>query len=125
MVKVAGKDLLVSVPGLIGDQLFIPQDEKKREVDADLGFPRSLRNVISFTIPEGYKLVGLQNLNTNIENEAGQFAVQASIENNVLTIMEKKIYKQAQVKKENWSKLIEMLDAAYNFSQKKILLRKS
>ena len=125
MVKVAGNDLLVSVPGLIGEQLFIPQDEKKREVDADLGYARSLRNVVSFTIPEGYKVVGLQNLNTNVENEAGQFAVQASIENNILTIMEKKIYKQAIVKKENWSKLIEMLDAAYNFSQKKILLRKS
>ncbi len=124
MVKVAGNDLLVSVPVLIGQQLFIPIDEKKREVDADLGYARSLRTVISFTIPNGYKVVGLQNLNISIENEVGQFAVQASIENNVLTLLEKKIYKQAYIKKEDWPKLIEMLDAAYNFSQKKILLKK-
>jgi hypothetical protein len=124
MVKIAGNNLLVSVPRLIGTQLFVPQDERKREVDAYMGFPRSLRNVITFTIPEGYKAVGVQNLNINIENEIGSFAVQASVENNVITILEKKIYKQTVVKKEQWDKFLEMLDAAFNFSQKKILLKK-
>ena len=38
MVKIAGDNLLVSVPGLIGDQLFISQDERKREVDAFMSF---------------------------------------------------------------------------------------
>lgn len=124
MVKIAGDNLLVSVPGLIGDQLFISQDERQREVDAYMGFPRSLRNVINFTIPAGYKVVGIQNLNMNIDNEAGTFAVQASVEGDKLTLLVKKHYKQMTVKKENWSKLLEMLDAAFNFSQKKILLKK-
>lgn len=124
MVKIAGNNLLVSVPGLIGDQLWLSQDERKREMDANMGYPRSLRNVISFTIPEGYKAVGVQNLNMSIDNEAGTFAVQASVENNVLNILVKKIYKNATVKKENWPALVAMLDAAYNFSQKKILLKK-
>jgi hypothetical protein len=124
MVKIAGDNLLVAVPGLIGDQLWVPQDERKREVDALMGFPRSLRNVISFTIPPGYKAVGIQNLNMNMENGAGTFAVQASVDGNTLNILVKKIYKDAVVKKENWPGLMEMLDAAYNFSQKKILLKK-
>lgn len=124
MVKIAGDNLLVSVPGLIGDQLFVSQDERQREVDAYMGFPRSLRNVINFTIPAGYKAVGIQNLNMNIDNEAGTFAVQASVEADKLTLLVKKHYKQMTVKKENWSKLLEMLDAAFNFSQKKILLKK-
>jgi len=124
MVKKAGDNLLVSVPGLIGDQLYIPQDERQREQDAYLGFPKSLRNIVNFTIPPGYKVVGLQSLNVNIDNEVANFAVQASIENGVLTILEKKIYKQGVVKKEDWGKLIQMLDAAFNFSQKKLLLKK-
>ena len=124
MVKIAGDNLLVSVPGLVGEQLFVSQDERKREVDAYMGFPRSLRNVINFTIPAGYKAVGVQNLNMNIDNEAGTFAVQASVEGNILNILVKKLYKQTTVKKENWGKLLEMLDAAFNFSQKKILLKK-
>ena len=124
MVMKAGDNLLVNVPGLIGEQLFISQDERQREVDAHMGFPRSLRNIINFTIPEGYKVVGVQNLNMNIDNETGTFAVQASIEGNTLNILVKKLYKQTTVKKENWSKFLEMLDAAFNFSQKKLLLKK-
>lgn len=124
MVKIAGDNLLVSVPGLIGEQLFISQDERKREVDAYMGFPRSLRNIIKFTIPDGYKAVGVQNLNMNLDNEAGTFAVQASVEGNTLSILVKKLYKQMTVKKEDWGKLLQMLDAAFNFSQKKILLKK-
>jgi hypothetical protein len=47
MVKIAGDNLLVSVPGLIGDQLFVSQDERKRDVDAYMSFPRSLRNIVN------------------------------------------------------------------------------
>ena len=124
MVKKAGENLLLSVPALIGDQLYISQDDRKREADAFMSFPRSYRNVINFTIPEGYKAVGIQSLNMNIDNEAGTFAVQASVEGNILSILTKKIYKQMTVKKENWGKLVEMLDAAFNFTQKKVLLKK-
>jgi len=124
MVKKAGDHLLVSVPGLVGNQMFIAQDEREREVDAFMGFPRSIRYIIHFAIPEGYKVVGVQNLEMNIDNEAGQFAVQASVEGQKLTMLVKKIYKQAVVKKEDWNKLVTMLDAAFNFSQKKILLKK-
>ena len=124
MVKKAGENLLIAVPALIGDQLYVPQDERKREVDAYMNFPRSYRNIVKFTIPEGYKVVGIQNLNLNIDNEAGNFAVQASVEGNTLTILTRKIYKQSVIKKEDWGKLVEMLDAAFNFTQKKVLLKK-
>ena len=89
-----------------------------------MGFPRSIRNIISFTIPEGYKAVGVNNLNMNIDNDAATFAVQASVEGNQLKLLVKKLYKQANVKKENWPKLLQSLEAAFNFSQKKILLKK-
>jgi hypothetical protein len=124
MVKIAGDNLLVAVPGLIGDQLWISQDDRKREVDAYMDYPESIRNIINFTVPAGYKVVGIQNLNINIDNAVGTFAVQATVENNTLNILVKKHYKQTTVKKEDWPKLLEMLDAAYNFSQKKVLLKK-
>ncbi len=124
MVKIAGDNLLVSVPGLIGEQLWISQDDRVREVDAYMEYPESIRNIIKFTIPAGYKVVGVPGLNINIENAAGTFAVQASVEGNILSLLVKKHYKNTSVKKEDWPKLLEMLDAAYNFSQKKILLKK-
>lgn len=124
MVKSAGSNLLVSVPALIGEQLFVSQDQRKREVDAFMSFPRSLRNIINFTIPDGYKVVGINNLNMNIDNEVGTFGVLASVEGNKLNILVKKVYKKTIIKKEEWPKLLEMLDAAFNFSQKKVLLKK-
>ena len=124
MVKIAGDNLLVAVPGLIGAQLWISQDDRKREVDAYMEYPKSIRNIINFTIPAGYKVVGIQNLNINIDNAVGTFAVQTTVEGSTLNILVKKHYKQTTVKKEDWPKLLEMLDAAYNFSQKKVLLKK-
>ncbi len=124
MIKIAGNNLLVSVPGLIGEQLFISQEDRKREVDAFMRYPEAIRHIINFTIPAGYKAVGIQGLNQNIDNEVGTFAVQASVEGDQLKILVKKHYKQVTVKKEDWPKLVEMLDAAYNFSQKRVLLKK-
>jgi hypothetical protein len=124
MVMKAGKNLLVSVPGLIGDQLYIDQDERKREYDAHMSFPRTIKNEITFTIPEGYKAVGVNNLNMVVENETGAFKVKATVEGNQLKILTMKIYKSIYVKKENWNNLLQFIDAAFNFSQKKILLKK-
>lgn len=123
-VKLAGENLLLSIPGLIGDQNYISADERNRDADAWLGFPRIIRNVIQFTIPEGYQVVGLQRLNQSLDNEVAAFAVQASVEGNTLTLLTRKHYKQIRVSKEQWPKLVAMLDAAFQFSQKKILLRK-
>jgi len=124
MVMRAGKNLLVSVPGLIGDQLYVDQDERKREYDAHMSFPRTIKNEITFTIPEGYKAVGVNNLNMVVENETGAFKVKATVEGNQLKILTMKIYKSIYVKKENWNNLLQFIDAAFNFSQKKILLKK-
>lgn len=124
MVMKAGKNLLVSVPGLIGDQLYVDQDERKREYDAHMSNPRTIKNEILFTIPDGYKVVGVNNLNMVVENETGAFKVKAMVEGNQLKILSMKTYKSIYVKKENWNKLLEFIDAAFNFSQKKILLKK-
>ena len=45
MVKIAGNNLLVSVPGLMGDQLFVAPDDRKREVDAYMSYPLSLIHI--------------------------------------------------------------------------------
>ena len=89
-----------------------------------MGFLRSSRNIINFIIPAGNKVVGIQNLNMNIDNEVGTFAVQAASDGNILNILVKKHYKQMTVKEESWANLLDMLDGALNFSQKRILLKK-
>ena len=124
MVHKAGKNLLVSIPKLIGGQRYISQEERTREYDADMGFARELVNEISFSIPDGYKVVGLNNLVMNVENEVGAFTSTAKLEGNQLKLSVRKVYKKVIVKKDEWNKMLAFLDTAFNFSQRKVLLKR-
>ncbi len=123
-VSKAGNHLLVAVPSLIESQLFINRDERARQYDADMGFPRTMTWEINFTVPEGYKAIGIDNLAGKVDNDAGYFMSMAKLEGNLVKLLVKKQYKKINVKKEEWPKMLQFLDAAYNFSQKKILLKK-
>ncbi|HET9057315.1 MAG TPA: DUF3857 domain-containing protein [Chitinophagaceae bacterium] len=124
LVKKAGKSFIISLPSLIGGQIQIKPEEKDRQNEIDINFPKSLRWQINFSIPAGYTVGGLEDLNTTVENETGLFSVNSKIEKNKLVLDIKKVYKQKNMKKEQWPKMTEWLDAAYNFSQKKIALKK-
>ncbi|HZI52619.1 MAG TPA: hypothetical protein VFD56_02900, partial [Chitinophagaceae bacterium] len=125
MVKKAGKNLLIGLPSLVGGQIQIQPDEKTRQYDIDIRYARHSHWIISFIIPEGYTAEGLEEMKVNLDNETGSFVSAIKVENNKIIFDIKKVYKERQVKKENWDKMVEFLDAAYNFSQKKIVLRKN
>jgi hypothetical protein len=125
MVQHAGKSLLVKLPGFLTNQLQLTDEQRVRQYDADLRTARTLQYQIQFNVPAGYNVLGLEDLNKQVDNETGSFTSSATLENNVLTIKATKIYKKIYVKKEDWPKMLEWIDAAYGFSQKRILLRKS
>jgi hypothetical protein len=96
-----------------------------REFDVDIRFPRNILWDINFVVPSGYTIEGVEELNTKVDNETGSFVTNAKVENNKLILEIRKIYKQRMVKKEDWSKMLQFVDAAYDFSQKKVVLKKS
>jgi hypothetical protein len=116
---------LVSVPQLMGGQIQVKPDDRQRKYDADLRYPHTLIWNINYTIPAGFTVKGLAGLNQNVENAIGSFITTAAIEGTVLKLNIKKIYKQTKIKKEDFGKMLEFIDAAYNFSQRKILLKKN
>ncbi|HSC53621.1 MAG TPA: DUF3857 domain-containing protein [Phnomibacter sp.] len=124
MVQHAGKSLLVKLPGFLTSQLQLTDEQRVRQYDADLSTARTLQYQIQFNVPAGYNVLGLEDLNKQVDNETGSFTSSAALENNVLTIKATKIYKVTYVKKEDWPKMLEWIDAAYGFSQKRVLLRK-
>ena len=125
LTRKAGKNFLVSVPGLMGGQAQVKPEDRQRKYDIDVRYPRSLSWNINFTIPAGYTVKGLADLNQSIDNEIGSFITKAIIEGNVLKLEIKKVYKQAKINKDNFDKMLEFIDAAYNFSQRRILLKKN
>jgi hypothetical protein len=125
MLNKAGKNYIFEVGKLIGDQVKLEQSEMAgRQVDIWLPHARTIENNISVTLPAGYTVDGLQELNTNIDNESGAFISSAKVENDKLLIATKKIYKKNFDKKELWPNYIAFLEPAYKFSQAKIVLKK-
>jgi hypothetical protein len=122
-IRKAGKKLLINLPGLMGSQLQIRKEERTRNFDIDVRYPRKLRWQINFNIPAGYAVEGLESLNSQVDNETGAFISTAKVENNVLVIDIQKIYKEKNIKKEKWGQMLEFVDAAFNFTHRLILLK--
>lgn len=125
LTRKAGKNYLVNVPLLMGGQVQVKPEDRQRKYDIDVRYPHTLTWDINYTIPAGFTVKGLSGLNQSVENETGAFITKATIEGNVLKLNIKKTYKQTKIKKENFDKMLEFIDAAYNFSQRKILLKRN
>lgn len=119
----AGKKVLVNLSSLMGGQLQIKKDERERTFDIDVRRARTIQWNIRFTVPAGYTASGLENLNTNVENETGTFKSIAKMEGNVIVVDITKIYKQKNISKAKWPDMLAFVDAAYNFGHKLILLK--
>jgi hypothetical protein len=125
IINKAGKNYLIDVGKIIGGQIEIKEDEVKRETNINYGFARTINNTITITLPAGYTVDGLNDLNMNIDNDAMTFKSTAKLDGGKLVITTSKVYKKASDKKENWNKWVDVLEAAYKFTQKKIVLKKS
>jgi hypothetical protein len=110
---------------LVGGQIKLEQTElNTRQSDIWLPFARTIENNITINIPAGYTVDGLQDLKFSVDNESGSFVTDSKVENDKLIITAKKLYKKNFDKKEMWPNYVAFLEAAYKFSQAKIVLRK-
>lgn len=125
LTKKAGGNLIVEIGKLIEKQTEVKEDQTKRTRDIYMAFPRSFSHEISFEIPEGYKVEGLENLNKKAENATGGFASSASVLNNVVVIKTKKYYTRSVYDAAEWGQLLPFLKAANEFYTTKILLKKN
>lgn len=124
LIRTAGSNHIISIGKLIGKQVEIDHLQKNRKGNIYLDYPKSFTNEIDFIIPEGYVVSGIEKLNKKIENETGGFVSTATIEKNSLKIKTFKYYKNYYEPNQNWKKMVAFVDAAYQFTQEKILLQK-
>lgn len=124
-IKKAGRNYLVNIGKFIDGQIQLTDEERKeRKYDVYHAYARSYAYRIEFTIPDGYQVQGLEKLENNVENATGGFTSSAKVEGNKLIIESNKHYNSNFNKKEDWPLMVKFLDAAYNFTQQQILLRK-
>ena len=125
LVNKAGRNYLLDAGKLIGTQIKLEEKEqKKRDNDIWIPYARTIANDVTFVLPKGYTADGWQEMNMHIDNESGAFIATAKLDGNKLLIATKKIYKKNFDKKELWPNYVAFLEAAYKFTQTKIVLRK-
>ncbi|MEW5675128.1 hypothetical protein ABGT15_02325 [Flavobacterium enshiense] len=124
-VKKAGGNYIFEAGKLIGSQINIEEKNRNRTNNIYYAFPRSFEEDITIEIPEGYTVTGLEKLNKKVENETGGFVSSATVEGNKLKIKAYKYYTAYYQPNSNWNKMMAFLDAAYQFTQEKILFKKN
>lgn len=125
LIKQAGQNYVVEIGRLIGEQTKVQEEEISRTNNVYSIYPRSYNDELVFTIPDGYTLSGLDKLNKKVENSTGGFVSSATIEGSTLKIKTYKYYTHYFEPNSNWKDMVAFLDAAYQFTQEKILLKKS
>lgn len=123
-VKKAGTNYIFTIGKLIGAITKLEEKNRTRQTDIVMPTARTINYSIEFEIPEGYSVKGLENLNTSKQNEMGLFIVKTSSQNNKIKIDVNRIYAIATAPKEKWDSVVELIDAAYDFSEQKVLLEK-
>ncbi|TCD00743.1 DUF3857 domain-containing protein [Pedobacter frigidisoli] len=123
-VKKAGGNYILEVGKLIGKVSKVEADKKIRQTNIYMPAARSLSYDIKVNVPAGYKFTGIEALNTNITNTSGSFNATAKIDGADLILNVKRIYNVAYLDKKAWPEVSDLIDAAGNFFEQKVLLEK-
>lgn len=123
LVSKAGPNYVFQAGNVIGSQVKIAEEDMTRTADIYMPYARSFNNEVVINIPDNYSVQGLENLNKRVVNETGGFKSEAVLKGNQLHISTAKWYTNHFEPAENWAKMLEFLEAAYQFTQEKVLLK--
>lgn len=124
LVKKAGTSYIIDIGKMQGGQLKIEGDQRTRTLDIYAAFARSLQYEINFTIPDGYVAEGVEALKRNVQNSSGVFICEATSTDKSVSLKIKKVYSNAYEPGSNWNNMLAFIDAASEFSNAKIILKK-
>lgn len=124
-VKKAGNNYILEAGKLVGTYQKADEKERTRTIDIYMPCARTLSWDIAINIPKGYNVKGVDDLNKTLSNATGSFECKASFDGAAVKIKVTRVYTNNFEKVDAWPKLLELMDAFYNFSTQKILLEKS
>jgi hypothetical protein len=124
-IEQAGDKLLFKVGMLIGPQSNL-YNSKQRKLPVETEHLRRYNRTIRFTIPDGYSVKNLDELNMSItpdfENKAMGFVSNYKLENNILIITVNEWYNCIFVPVENYKSYEDVVNGAANFNKIKLVL---
>src|SRR5690606_25980825 len=74
LIQKVGNSYMFQAGALIGKQSSVDQDDRKREFDIFMTYPRTIIYNVSINIPAGFTLEGIDALKLQVENNAVSFS---------------------------------------------------
>lgn len=125
LVKKAGNNYIVEVGKIPGAPFDLKPEQRNRKLDVHMPYARGIEYHITLNIPQGYKAEGIDALNKSVSNETGFFSAEArDLGNNQVSLVIKRHFLTSFEKNENWSKILAFIDAANEWHNAKLLLKK-
>jgi hypothetical protein len=129
LVEKAGNKLLVKIGDVIGPQVQM-YDEKPRQLPVEIDYPHVLDRKVSLTIPDGYVVKNLNDLNFNITDEKDGkvtmgFVSDYKQEGNVVTVHVREEYREITYPMSNYELFKKVINAAADFNKVVLVLEKS
>ncbi|MFY0672153.1 MAG: DUF3857 domain-containing protein [Bacteroidia bacterium] len=120
--------VIVDIGRIITSQIALLEKDRRRSSDVFVEFQKQYRYDIEMEVPNGYLVKNEEPLNYSLSTEAGTFITTAKVlkdgDRTVLKVTSVKSYINKYLPKEKWNEMELFLDAAYDFSQRKIVLEK-
>ena len=124
LVKRAGANMILDAGKLLGSQVKPDDEDINRDKDVYMPYQRAYENEIRISIPQGYAIDRIDNLNKKAENDCGRFVSEASIDGSTLIIKTWKVYEHNYEPLSNWKKILQIIDAANDFYGQSVVLKK-
>lgn len=126
LVKRAGRNMIISIGKLIGQQKKIEGNDRVRKDDIVRNFAYADEFDIELALPAGYKASSesLSKLASSVCNECGEFTVTTKTEGDKVLVHVRKSFLHRQEPLANWGKMLEIVDASSAFTGKEIVIAK-
>lgn len=114
---------IISIGRLLGETLYqMDQEDTLRLTGIDQGIPRTLRYEVEFNIGRKKKVMGLENLDTTIDNKSGKFTVRHRWNGRKLVVESEQIIYGNKLDPEQWDDVLAIVHAISETNRKKITI---
>jgi hypothetical protein len=124
LMQRAGNNLILNIGKVVNSPLKLKPSQRTRKVDIYMPYARTLDCTVAFDIPQGYTVQGVDKLNKTLNNDCGSVTTSAQVQGNQLMVHFRRIYRHDQETADKWPQLLAIIDAATDFADQKVLLKK-
>ena len=124
LISKTGDYIIIDAGQFIGTNINLSERDKERTEDVHMPSAREFKSSVTIRIPKGYEPANLDEFNISVSNETGCFSSKVDHFGQLVMLNTVKKYYRDYEPVSNWPLMLEFMDAANEFVQKKLVLKR-